>query len=53
MSAPSAGGASRDGYGAALLEMIDDDNVVVLEADLGNDTAICYVAFYFNLLRKP
>ena len=29
MSAPSSGGASRDGYGAALLEMIDDDDVVV------------------------
>ena len=27
MSAPSGGGASRDGYGAALLEMLDDDNL--------------------------
>ena len=41
MSAPSSGGASRDGYGAALLEMIDDDNVVVLEADLGKSTKSC------------
>ena len=41
MSAPSSGGASRDGYGAALLEMIDDDEVVVLEADLGKSTKSC------------
>ena len=41
MSAPSAGGASRDGYGSALLEMIDDDQVVVLEADLGKSTKSC------------
>lgn len=41
MSAPSSGGASRDGYGAALLEMIGDDNVVVLEADLGKSTKSC------------
>ena len=41
MSAPSSGGASRDGYGAALLEMIDDDDVVVLEADLGKSTKSC------------
>ncbi len=41
MSAPSSGGASRDGYGAALLEMISDDNVVVLEADLGKSTKSC------------
>ena len=41
MSAPSGGGASRDGYGAALLDMIDDDKVVVLEADLGKSTKSC------------
>jgi len=41
VSAPSSGGASRDGYGAALLEMISDDNVVVLEADLGKSTKSC------------
>ena len=41
MSAPSGGGASRDGYGAALLEMLDDDKVVVLEADLGKSTKSC------------
>ncbi len=41
MSAPSGGGASRDGYGAALLEMLDDDQVVVLEADLGKSTKSC------------
>ena len=41
MSAPSSGGASRDGYGSALLEMLDDDDVVVLEADLGKSTKSC------------
>jgi len=41
VSAPSSGGASRDGYGAALMEMIDDDDVVVLEADLGKSTKSC------------
>jgi transketolase len=41
VSAASSGGASRDGYGSALLEMIDDDNVVVLEADLGKSTKSC------------
>jgi len=30
--------ASRDGYGQALLEMVDDETVVVLEADLGKST---------------
>ena len=35
MSAPSTGGASRDGYGSALLKLADDPRVVVLEADLG------------------
>jgi len=41
VSAPSGGGASRDGYGAALLDMVDDDKVVVLEADLGKSTKSC------------
>ncbi|MDP6906034.1 MAG: transketolase C-terminal domain-containing protein [Candidatus Thalassarchaeaceae archaeon] len=41
MSAPSSGGASRDGYGAALLEMLEDDKVVVIEADLGKSTKSC------------
>ena len=41
MSAPSTGGASRDGYGAALLEMQSDNRVVVLEADLGKSTKSC------------
>ena len=41
MSAPSGGGASRDGYGAALLDMVSDDKVVVLEADLGKSTKSC------------
>ena len=41
MSAPSGGGASRDGYGAALLDMVADDKVVVLEADLGKSTKSC------------
>ena len=33
MSAPSIGGASRDGYGRGLLRLSDDPRVVVLEAD--------------------
>lgn len=41
MSAPSAGGASRDGYGAALLDIASDSRVVVLEADLGKSTKSC------------
>ena len=41
MSAPSSGGASRDGYGAALLELANDPRVVVLEADLGKSTKSC------------
>jgi len=41
VSAPSGGGASRDGYGAALLDMVGDDQVVVLEADLGKSTKSC------------
>ena len=34
MSAPSSGGASRDGYGKGLLRLASDPRVVVLEADL-------------------
>ncbi len=41
MSAPSAGGASRDGYGSALLRLASDPRVVVLEADLGKSTKSC------------
>ncbi len=41
MSAPSTGGASRDGYGQALMEMRQFDNVVVIEADLGKSTKSC------------
>ena len=41
MSAPSKGGASRDGYGSALLKLADDTRVVVLEADLGKSTKSC------------
>ncbi|MBN28665.1 MAG: transketolase [Euryarchaeota archaeon] len=42
MSAPSIGGASRDGYGKALLRLSDDPRVVVLEADLGKSTKSCH-----------
>ncbi len=42
MSAPSGGGASRDGYGKALLRISDDPRVVVLEADLGKSTKSCH-----------
>ena len=42
MSAPSDGGASRDGYGKALLRISDDPRVVVLEADLGKSTKSCH-----------
>jgi len=41
MSGPSTGGASRDGYGAALLNLADDPRVVVIEADLGKSTKSC------------
>ena len=41
MSAPSKGGASRDGYGSALLKLASDPRVVVLEADLGKSTKSC------------
>ena len=42
MSAPSTGGASRDGYGRGLLRLSDDPRVVVLEADLGKSTKSCH-----------
>ena len=42
MSAPSLGGASRDGYGRGLLRLSDDPRVVVLEADLGKSTKSCH-----------
>ncbi len=42
MSAPSAGGASRDGYGKGLLILADDPRVVALEADLGKSTKSCH-----------
>ena len=42
MSAPSIGGASRDGYGRGLLRLSDDPRVVVLEADLGKSTKSCH-----------
>jgi len=42
MSAPSTGGASRDGYGAGLLRIADDPRVVVIEADLGKSTKSCH-----------
>ena len=35
-------GASRDGYGDALLDMAGDKRVVVLEADLGKSTKSCH-----------
>ncbi|MEC7390759.1 MAG: transketolase C-terminal domain-containing protein [Candidatus Thermoplasmatota archaeon] len=33
--------ASRDGYGAALLDLANDERIVVLEADLGKSTKSC------------
>ena len=42
MSAPSGGGASRDGYGSALLKLSSNPNIVVLEADLGKSTKSCH-----------
>ena len=33
--------ASRDGYGAALLDLSGNDKIVVLEADLGKSTKSC------------
>jgi len=41
VSSPSIGGASRDGYGSALLRIADNPRVVVLEADLGKSTKSC------------
>jgi len=42
LSAPSIGGASRDGYGKGLLRIADDPRVVVIEADLGKSTKSCH-----------
>ena len=42
MSAPSTGGASRDGYGSGLLRIAEDPRVVVIEADLGKSTKSCH-----------
>ena len=42
MSAPSSGGASRDGYGKGLMRLSSDSRVVVLEADLGKSTKSCH-----------
>jgi len=42
LSAPSTGGASRDGYGTGLLRIAHDPRVVVLEADLGKSTKSCH-----------
>jgi len=42
MTAPSIGGASRDGYGEGLLRLAEDSRVVVLEADLGKSTKSCH-----------
>ena len=42
MTAPSFGGASRDGYGNGLLKLAEDSRVVVLEADLGKSTKSCH-----------
>ena len=42
MSGSSSEGASRDGYGNALLRLSANPNVVVLEADLGKSTKSCH-----------
>ena len=42
MSASLSEGASRDGYGRALLRLSEDPRVVVLEADLGKSTKSCH-----------
>ena len=47
MSAPSPGGASRDGYGKGLLRLSEDPRVVVLEADLGKSTKSCHFRSLF------
>ena len=38
MTAPSVGGASRDGNGEGLQRLAEASRVVVLEADLGKST---------------
>ena len=47
MSGISTPGASRDGYGAALLRLSEDPRVVVLEADLGKSTKSCHFRVKF------
>ena len=42
MTGISEPGASRDGYGDALLDLASDERVVVLEADLGKSTKSCH-----------
>ncbi len=42
MTGISEPGASRDGYGDALLDLSSDERVVVLEADLGKCTKSCH-----------
>ena len=42
MTGHSEPGASRDGYGDALLDIASDERVVVLEADLGKSTKSCH-----------
>jgi transketolase len=42
MSSLSGNGASRDGYGDALLNLANNPNIVVLEADLGKSTKSCH-----------
>ena len=42
MTGISEPGASRDGYGDALLDLSSDKRVVVLEADLGKSTKSCH-----------
>ena len=42
MTGISEPGASRDGYGDALLDLSSDERVVVLEADLGKSTKSCH-----------
>ena len=42
MNASPSRGASRDGYGRALLRLSEDPRVVVLEADLGKSTKSCH-----------
>ena len=42
MTGSAEPGASRDGYGDALLDMAGDERVVVLEADLGKSTKSCH-----------